>query len=63
MDIEKAKKIFAAIVASDYTDLHEDASWTMASGIGDYEDRWDSFCHWFKEVFGISWEEAKDIRI
>lgn len=59
MDVKKARKMFAKLVASNYTDLHEDLSWELAAGIGDTEDRWDNFCYWFKEVFGISWDEAQ----
>lgn len=62
IDIEYAKKCFAAIVASDYGDIHEDMSWMLACGIGDDEDRWDNFEKWFKEVFGISWKEAENFR-
>lgn len=62
MTTEKAKRIFAELVAYEYSDLHDDASWMLAAGISDDEDRWENFCHWFKEVFGVSWEEAQNPR-
>ena len=58
MDIEKARKIFAKIVAYEYSDIHDDAAWELSAGIGDVEDLWENYCYWFEEVFGISWEEA-----
>lgn len=60
MNLEEVKRMFAEIVAYEYGDLHEDLSWRLAAGIGDTEDRWENFCYWFKEVFGISWEEAEN---
>lgn len=62
VNVEYAKKCFAAIVASDWTDVHEDMSWLLAAGQGDIDDRYENFERAFQEVFGISSEEAKNFR-
>lgn len=41
----------------------EDAVWILSGGIGDIEDQWDNFYKTFKEIFGISYQEARELNL
>ncbi len=64
--MNKKKKILAQLfiealnVYGNY-DAMEDAIWLISDGIGDAEDRWEKFKEVFKETFGVSYEEAKEL--
>lgn len=38
-----------------------DSLWLMNGGIGSPEEEWETFNATFKEVFGVSYDEAKQI--
>lgn len=46
--------------SGDY-DFISDSLWLMNGGIGSPEEEWETFNTIFKEVFGISYDEAKQI--
>ena len=45
----------------DGDDILSDSLWLMNGGIGSPEEEWETFNTIFKEVFGISYDEAKQI--
>lgn len=48
--------------SGDY-DLFYDSLWLMNGGIGSPEEEWEIFNTTFKEVFGISYDEAKKLNL
>lgn len=62
------KKLFLAQLfveaLSDFdSETIEDAIWMMNGGIGDVEERWETFYNSFEEAFGISYEDAKQLNL
>lgn len=60
------KKILAQLFAESLEayrnyDAIEDAVWMIAEGVGDTEERWEKFEKTFEEVFGVSFEDAKNL--
>lgn len=58
-DLERGKKIFAALVTRVKPGELDEAMWFNACGLGPIEAAWDEFEDIFEKIFGMTWKEAE----
>lgn len=65
MDKKMVLAQFAAEAISSYKneDATNDALWLMNAGLGDVEDQYENLEVTFKEVFGVTFSEAKKLSL
>lgn len=47
----------------DGDDILFDSLWLMNGGLGNEEEEWETFDATFKEIFGISYDKAKNLSL
>lgn len=61
------KKLYLAQLAAEALSCYKnedsicDAIWLMNGGVGGPEEQWENFNATFKDTFGISYDEAKQL--
>lgn len=63
------KKLYLAQLAAEALSCYKnedsicDALWLMNAGLGGPEEQWENFNATFKDTFGISYDEAKQLNL
>ena len=63
------KKLYLAQLAAEAISCYKnedsicDALWLMNGGLGGVEEEWENFNQTFKDAFGITYDEAKQLNL